>query len=373
MSKRIGLLLPRSTDYPAMGYDIMDGLKGMFKKQGFELPQLFTENIGFGENASINYAKAEKLFLQDDVDLLVAYCNSANAEQLYPLADTIRKPLLILDTGMQLPQLASSDFCYHISLQGIHACHVAGYMAGSGNRKVLMATSFYDGGYRGPFFYDRGLSEAGGSVCGNFVSTYQLADFTIDPYIGLLHQSGAASVGACFSSYLAELFFKALREKNSEATPLPFYCSPYMAEEQLLAKCDFPGGEFYTVVPWASSLQNASQDEFMQTISAIKKPNLFHLLGWEAGQVMMQVWENGLQSLKGFSYESPRGSVVIHPSTHYTYSPLYKGRITSDESGKCRLDISGTISVDAATHQKIMLEDRPESSVSGWRNNYLCI
>jgi branched-chain amino acid transport system substrate-binding protein len=373
MTNRIGLLLPRSTDYPAMGYDIIDGLKCRFKENGQEAPQFFTENIGFGENASINYAKAEKLFLEDNVDLLIAYCNSMNAEQLYPLADTMAKPLLILDACMQVPQLPASDYCYHISLQGIHACHVAGYMAGTGSRKVLMATSFYDGGYRGPWFYDRGLSEAGGSVCGNYVSGYKLAEFTIDPYIGLLHQSGAASVGACFSSYLAELFFKALREKNSEAIPLPFYCSPYMAEEQLLAKCDFPGGEFYAVVPWASSLENKAQEKFAQQLSAIKKPNLFHLLGWEAGIVATRIGEQGIQSLKEFSYESPRGAVTIHPLTHYTYSPLYKGRITADDNGKCKLDISGVIPVDAAAHQKIMAEDKPGSSISGWRNNYLCI
>jgi branched-chain amino acid transport system substrate-binding protein len=235
-----------------------------------------------------------------------------------------------------------------------------------------MATSFYDGGYRGPWGYDRGLSDAGGSICANYVSGYKLAEFTIDRYIGLLSQSGADSVAACFSSYLAELFFKALNQKKDEAVPLPFFCSPFMAEEQLLGKCDFPGGHFYTVVPWATSLDNVHQQQFRQCIEKNKKATIFHLLGWEAAIVASQAIEYGAQSLKGFSYESPRGKVTIHPSTQYTYAPLYKGRIIGDQNGKCILDITETILIDAMDHEKVM-NDKPTEIVSGWKNNYLCI
>ena len=370
MLQRIGLLLPRSTDYPAMGFQIIEGLRSHLDYMGNDAYKLFTENIGFGENASLNYARAEKLFLEDNVDVVLAYSNSINAEALYPLAEALKKPIIILDAGMQMPETVS-DYCYHISLQGVHACRMAGQMAGSGNRKVLMATSFYDGGYRGPWGYDRGLSEAGGSVCANYISGYKVTEFSIEPYLGLLQQSGAASVGACFSSYLAELFFKALNEKKDTATPLPFYCSPFMAEEQMLVKCDFPGGEFFTVVPWASTLQNEQQELFRKMLPG-QAPSIFHLLGWEAAIVATRAHEQGAATLKNFSYESPRGKVTIHPGTHYSYAPLYKGRITGNENGKCVLEIMERIPVDADDHEKIM-QDKPDEIASGWKNNYLCI
>src|ERR1043166_950 len=120
MLNRVGLLLPRSTDYPAMGYDILDALKYNLKKRGNESVQFFSENIGFGEDAAVNYAKAEKLFLQDDADIVIVYSNSINAEALYQLAETLNKPLIILDAGMQTPLSPVSSHCYHISLQGVH-------------------------------------------------------------------------------------------------------------------------------------------------------------------------------------------------------------------------------------------------------------
>lgn len=374
MVTRIGLLLPRSTDYPAMGYDMLDGLRCRLAEDKGREYQFFTESSGFGEDNALSYAKAEKLFLKDNADILIAYCNSFNAESLYHLAGAFQKPLLILDAGMQFPGAAPSPYCYHITLQGLHGCRLAGSMSGTGNRNVIMATSFYDGGYSGPWSYDRGLSEAGGSICGNYVSGYMPAQFNADPFFRLIDDTPASSVAACFSSYLAELFFKALLEKNGAVARLPFYCSPFMAEEQLLGKCDFPGGEFYAVVPWSSSLVNPMQQEFTNNIqqTANKAANIFHLLGWEAGIVTMAFAEFGLSSLKNFSYESPRGTTTIHAATHYTYAPLYKARITGGKNGKCALHITDSIPPDADMHMKVM-SDQPTAVMSGWKNNYLCI
>lgn len=372
MGKRIGILLPRSTDYPAMGIDILEGLKGYTRGIAGTESEFITENIGFGENPALTYEKAEKLLLQD-ADALVFYSNPGNAELLYPLASAFNKPFIFLDAGMQLPYASPSPYCYHISLQGLLACRMSGLMAGEGNRKVLLASSFYDGGYSGPWAYDRGLSDAGGAVCANYVSGYKENEFTIDPYIGMLQNSGASSVAACFSSYLAKLFLKELAEKNAGVATVPLYCSPFMAEEQMLQECIFPGGEFYTVVPWATSLENSEQEKLMQLAKEKNKvANIFYLLGWEAGIVVGKALADGAAALEGFAYESPRGQVIIHPGTHYTYAPLYKGCITRGANDRCRLEITHAIDVSEADHQRVM-NDKPPGQASGWRNNYLCI
>lgn len=373
MPLTIGLLLPRSTDYPALGFDLLDGLRCSAAINSGEEIRFMPENIGYGEDHSLNYAKAEKLLLQDNVDAIIAYCNVANAEPLYGLAAAIGRPFIFVDPGMQLPEMTAQPYSYHISLQGVHACRIAGYLAGEKSRKVLMATSFYDGGYRGPWGYIRGLKEAGGSVCGNYVSGYKEAEFSIDAYLELLSYSGAQSVAACFSAYLADLFIKALKAKQPVANALPFYCSPFMAEEQLLSKCDFPGGTFHAIVPWGAGLRGEQQQLFISTLQTEKKKkaNIFHLLGWEAAIVALQALQNGTASLNGWSYPSPRGTVTIHPQTQFTYAPLYKAAIIAGEQGKCALQILESIPVTADEHT-IVHNDRPETA-SGWKNNYLCI
>lgn len=374
MAFTIGLLLPRSSEYPSIGFDMLDGLRGSLARMGINDSRIITENIGFGEDLKVNYAMAEKMLLQENAQVMIVYSNFSNAEALFPLAETSGRPFIFLDAGMQVVNASPQPNCYHISLQGLHACVAAGERAGSGNRKVLMATSFYDGGYRGPWGYHTSVEAAGGSICGNYVSTYKTQEFSIDNYLQLLQHSGAERVAACFSCYLAELFMAALKKAGAGATALPFYCSPFMAEEQLLAKCDFPGGSFHAVVPWTSLLSNEAQQTFTETIQKEKNKaaTLFHLLGWEAGILTNQLAQKGAQSLSGFMYQSPRGNVTVHPETHHTVAPLYYGEIVEGENGKCRFDYKETILLSEDTHIRYLKYEQT-AIASGWRNNYFCI
>lgn len=374
MALKIGLLLPRSTEYPAMGFDILDGLRCSLLQRGMSDVQILTENIGFGENHQANYALAEKMIMQDDVQLIIAYSNFSNAEHLFPLAVSSGRPFIFLDAGMQLVSTGPAPNCYHLSLQGVHACMAGGERAAEGNGKVLMATSFYDGGYRGPWGYHTSVELAGGSICGNYVSGYKPQEFSIQQYLHLLQDAGADRVAACFSCYLAELFMAALKQAGATATTLPFYCSPFMAEEQLLERCDFPGGHFQAFVPWASSLKNEAQTIFTDALlkEKNKKANLFHLLGWEAGIAAQQAVQGGPQSLSGFTYDSPRGNVRIHATTHHSIAPLYYGAIVEGRHGKCRFELQETLLLDEDTHTRYLTHEL-DSIASGWKNNYFCI
>lgn len=354
-----------------MGFDILAGLKAGLAKDSGNDYRFVTENIGFGENTAFNYASAEKMILQDDVTAIVCYSHFLNAEPLYALASSAGKPFIFLDAGMQMMTVPQNENCFHISLQGVHACSIAGARAAAGNRSVLIATSFYDGGYRGPWGYHESIHQAGGRVCGNYVSGYKKAEFSIDKYLELLQNSGAEGVAACFSTYLAELFFDALKQAGANAVSLPFYCSPFMAEEELLKKCNFPGGTFHAVVPWFSSIENPQQQAFSIALKE-KRPNLFSLLGWEASILIHQLQMNGAASLKGMSYESPRGRVIIHPQTHHSYAPVYYGMIVNDGEGKCKWQYQETIPVDSDIHLRYLMAGK-EFLASGWKNNYFCI
>ena len=374
MATKIGLLLPRSTDYPAMGFDMLDGLRAGLLHLGITDTVVLTDNIGFGEDIASTYAKAERLLLQDDVQLMMVYSNVSNAECLYPLAASAQRLFIFLDPGMQLPADTINEYCYHISMQGIHSCHFSGKQVASGGKKVLIATSFYDGGYRGPWSYHTSIALSGGAVCGNYVSGYKVAEFSIAPYLEMLEQTGAEGVAACFSSYLAELFIQSLVTAGQKALTLPFYCSSYMAEEQLLAKCDFPGGTFHAIVPWASTIDNEEQTSFKAAVQQQrKKPvNIFHLMGWEAALAANQALQQGIASLPASIYNSPRGEVHIHPETHHTYAPLYYGDIVPGPNGKCILRLTGQVILDEKDHTYYQVHNTSDVA-SGWRNNYLCI
>lgn len=373
MPTRIGFLLPRSTDYPAMGFDILDAFRIHFQLLGVDDLQLITENIGYGDNQQLYYAKAEKLLLEDDVQLLVAYSGVLNAEPLYQLAQSSGRAFLFLDAGMQMPTEDKMPNNWFLSLQGLDASYRLGQLAAKGKRNVLMASSFFDAGYRGSLFNVKGIEAEEGNVSGNYVSTHKISEFSIARYLELLNENSPQVVLANFSIYLTELFMKELKENRSIATLLPFYCSPFMAEETILTKCDFPSGEFHTIVPWATSLDNEAQFLFLKSIQEQKNKvaNLFHLWGWEAAVVTVRLLNEGPQSLANWSFDSPRGKVMFNADTQTSYAPLYQGMIVSDADGKCKLKIDEKLAITQEEHRQTCSQ-KIEGIHSGWKNNFFC-
>lgn len=373
MPTRIGFLLPRSTDYPAMGFDILDAFRIHIQMLGIQDLEIVSDNIGFGDDHQLIFAKAEKLLLQDDVQLLIAYCNVQNAEPIYQMAQSSGRAFLFLDAGMQMPTEDRMPNNWFLSLQGLDASYHLGQLAGEGNRKTIIASSFFDAGFRGSLFALKGLDDVGGSVSGNYISTHKISDFSIDQYIQLLNENEPKAVIANFSIYLIELFLNALKEKGATATPLPFYCAPFMAEETILSKCDFPTGAFHTIVSWAKTLENEAQQLFLKSIQEQKNKiaNIFHLLGWEAAAATIQLLNNGPQSLANWSFESPRGTVTFDPITQTSYAPLHKGMIVADDNGKCKLQIDEKMEITPREHRKIWTE-KQEGIHSGWKNNFFC-
>lgn len=376
----IGVLLPRSTDYPTMGFDLLDGLRIKLNCEGISDIRFVPENIGFGEDKKEVYAKAEKLLLQDEADIIVAYLSPVNAALLHPLLEAAGKQLIVLDAGMNFPSEAPGANVVHISLQGLHASYFSGKKAGENNNKVIMATSFYDGGYRGPWAYNRGVQDAGGTIVGNYVAHYKESEFTIAPFLEAVNRNIDSSVAACFSTYLSSLFINSLHGQNRTLQQLDFHCSSYMFEEQIASSYTLPAGRFYAYTPWVSTLDNPNNIIFTEEIleRKDKKANIFHLLGWEAGIVaayLLQQPQRSKVSLKellaGWSYESPRGKVTLHPETHFSFAPLYYAEMSQTPGEGVNVSILDKLEIDAAEHLR-MMNDQPTGVTSGWFNHYLC-
>lgn len=378
MEKRIGVLLPRSTDYPAMGFDLLDGLRCQLTQGGINGVKIIPENIGYGEDRSQTYAKAEKLLLQDEVDCIVAYLSPVNAASIYALMETAGKALIVLDPGMSYPTDTPTKTALHISLQGLHASYLSGKKAAEKNKEVILATSFYDGGYSGPGAHARGTEDSGGKIVHNYVSHYKESEFTVQPFMEAVREKQGAPVAACFSTYLASLFMSRL---SSEQLPegVEFYCSSFMAEEQTAATYSLPAAKFYTYVPWASALPQDHNVAFRQNILSQKnkEANVFHLLGWEAGIVCSRLFTGTgsheqivREMLQQWSYESPRGTVTFHPETRTAYGPLYFGEIMKDQD-KISIKIHDKVDIAPEEHLNVM-QQPPTGISSGWLNNYLC-
>lgn len=375
MFTRIGILLPRSVEYPSISFDLLDGLRINLRRLGINDISFHTENIGFGEDPEATHAAAEKLVLNHDVDFIIAYATSLNAEQMYSFSTSTGKPILFLDAGMEHFDQPPHPDCYHLTLQGTQACYMLGEAAGSHFKQVMFACSFLDGGYRGNWFMSEAATKAGATITGHFVSLYREEDFSLAVLEDIRRRTeGDAVVLAAFTSYLTGFFLKYLKEASPEIKNTPFYCSPFFAEEIQLDASPFPDVNMNTIVPWGRTIESVENQVFMDTIRKEKNKtaNIFHLLGWEAAMVVQQFITGGAASINGMSFNGPRGTVRFHPDTHSAYAPLYEGKIVANDNGNCRLILSGALEVTAEAHHANHLS-KPVGEISRWKNNFFCI
>lgn len=377
---RIGILMPRSTLFPSLGLDILNGLKQNLKEQQlFDEVKLLTDNIGFGIEEPEIYSKAEKMLLQEDADIVIVCADVRIAEMLQPLFTASNKVLLVVHFGANLPdswQAApttithSLNFCLHTRLTGRLAAQEA-------SKQVINTISYYDGGYHQCFCLLSSNQEHGGIPVFNHITHLKLDEFTLQPMIDFLEQQkdDVHTLLCLFSGEQAERFYREIQPLQQQYS-LNLYVAPMMLEGSL-KKTLGEGFEIKNVtgyVPWHASLENSHNQAFKKYTA-----NYFSLLGWDAGLIIAALLpqiNNGetdaaalVKSLSGKTFSSPRGWLKMDPLTQYTYGPSYLASCNGHFEVTLSPEIEN-IEEEWSAFTKIPM---PAGESSGWRNTYLCI
>jgi branched-chain amino acid transport system substrate-binding protein len=382
---RTGILLPRSTLFPSLGLDILNGIKNYLKKHNLsDEVKLITDNIGFGVNEQEVYGKSEKMLLQEDVDIVVLCADTKITEMLQPLFTASNKILLAVNFGANFPDswqpaptsiTHSLNFCLHARLTGMLA-------AEENNKQAINVVSYFDGGYRQCYCMLQSHQENGGVPAFNYITPHKSAEFTLEPLAEFLEQNSVVNNLLClFAGDMAEIFYQEVSPLQKKYN-LNLFVSPMMLDESLKAVL---GNEFSIenvkgFVPWHHSLNNTANDIFKETISAAGfSPNYFFLLGWETGILLSEILRLNnagninattvVKSLTETSFDSPRGWMKIDAATQYSYGPSYLA--------DCKNNIEISVghekeNIDAAW-TAFTKEKLPPGESSSWRNTYLCI
>jgi branched-chain amino acid transport system substrate-binding protein len=385
---RIGILTPRSTLYPTMGFDMLNGLKAGLRQLNMDNDiNLVTENIGFGTDEAEIYTKAEKMLLGDNADIVIACCDSRIAAMLQPLFDAAGKLLLVTNMGANLPEswqahpvtiVHSLNLCFNTALTG-------GLAAANGT--AALAASYYDAGYNQVFSMLTRFQQKGGSILFNHITHLETKNFTLQPLREFMaSEKGISNLLCLFCADMAALFYKemALIQQSRQCN---LFVAPMMLEETLGKDLNnevlISSVQGYT--PWQAALSNDDNRQFITAYQAAfgKHPNMFALLGWDTASIIEQFYTqlkqngnntaNAVKALgNGQSFSSPRGWIKLDPSSNHIYGPawLVKGSnyfdLTTEENSP--LDIDAEWKSFTA---EIALS--PTEIHSAWRNTYLCI
>lgn len=379
----IGILLPRSTFYTSIGFDLFDGLKyGLLELEREDI-KITTENIGFGADKQQCYRAAEKLLLEENADLVIAYISHRTAELLKPLFLAANKMLLVLDSGASLPtEWPSCPNIFYLSLHNALGAWIASKKATTdGFLNGGMVSGYYDGGYLHTYSLSENFVNSGGTIKFNHVTGYKEDDFTISPLKNYLDKYPKSALLSLFSGDFVQWYFKGIQEEFHYEN-LPIYLSPFGLEETMLENAVYPSNSVKGVASWSKKIDNIRNKAFVTKLESLgKKPNLFSLLGWESAQLAVQIISlskkhsnkisdiaKEFQSLK---FETPRGKIHFDVKTNTSISTLYNVSVI-EKNGMCELKLDSSIENSKEEFEE-MCNLPLENSTSAWFNSYTCI
>jgi ABC-type branched-subunit amino acid transport system substrate-binding protein len=379
---RAGIFLPRSTLFPSLNKDFFQALKENLKQQvAAEEIQLLIENIGFGIDESEIYSKAEKMLLQEDVDLLVVFADSRITELLQPLFTAYDKILLMVHFGANLPDgrisapttiTHSLNFCFHTSL-------TAKLAVTAKKKEAINLISYYDGGYAQCYTMLHTYQSLGGQPVFNHITKLKISEFSLQPLAEYLQQNEETETILClFAGEQAEQFY---REIGSILEPYNcrLYVSPMMLEVSLkkLSPETATVKNVQGYIPWHQSLKNEN-NEFFKTILP-NDNNYFSVLGWDTGILLHAMLEQKkagntkaaetILALTGQSFPSPRGWIRIDPATNQIFGPSYLAAM-GDSFG---INVLEEIKNTETAWEEFKKISTADGEISSWRNTYLCI
>lgn len=384
MQQTIGLLLPRSTFYTGLSFDIFEGVRSSVRQLGYENIRIATENIGFGTDKQLCYKAAEQLIMHENATVVLAYIGHRMAQVLRPLFQASNRLLIVLDAGANVPHEwpETANIIYHSLHNSFGSWLTAKRAVSDGFSQGGMVTGYYDGGYLQTWGLCSGFLAAGGSIAFNHATGYNKDDFSMLPLKEHAEKHPEGAFLSIFSGDYVQWYFDGLKEVFGE-NHLPVYLPPFAQEESMLKDAVHPGGSIKGIAAWSLYLDNAENKIFTEAIEHTGRiPNLFSLLGWEGAVLavhannLMQERRNNVQqvsdAMNAFSFQSPRGKVSFHAPTRHTLAPLYETSILKDENGTCKVVIEKQMENILPDFEEFVTIPT-ENAISGWYNSYTCI
>lgn len=340
---KVGLLLPYSGVYAALGNDIEAGFTLGLEHFGgdtaatFEIVKEDTE-----VKPPVALGKAKKLILQDKVDVLAGIVSSGVLGAVRDMVHGAGVPLIVANAGNdEATGVQCSPFITRMSFSNGQVNRPMGqWMYDQGIRKVYTLAPDYAAGRQMIDGFAATFTAAGGEIVGQDFTPFQKTqDF--GPYLGQAKASGAEAVFVFYAGGEAISFVKQYDSFGLKAD-LPLYGSGFLTSA-LYVEAQGPAAEgVITALHYVPTIDNAANATFVEAFKAKtgRVPSEYAVQGYDTARALIEATRTGAtdraslaNALRGVSFDGPRGRLSIDPVTNNVVQPIYVYETVAGDGG----------------------------------------
>lgn len=376
---KIGLILPNSNYIPQLGKSIKNAFRLAFESEANFNYQLFIESGGFNESAKNLADKAQKLILNEDINILVAPLNSSMGEGLKTICDDNKVPLIALTMGADpWYTYCQSPYLFVNSFNSWQSSWMTGNWAvkNIGNKGCSLM-SFHEGGYALTSAFDDGMKSYGGSLHSLDVTHRNSRSENCQQEISSILNSQPDFLYAQYSGDEAVSFIKDYKvfEKN-----IPLITSQFMFEEKTIS--EYSNLQVLDQTRFFSSwnrISKQSKDVLEQFESKYRmQMNPYAVLAYEAGLLLISACSvldyfegpEFVNQISKASVNSIRGEIKFQSDNTVVTPTQYLMR-TKLENGELQFICEEEVEIPLDCINRLKYQQK-NSRKQGWLNPYLC-
>ncbi|MEQ8291484.1 MAG: ABC transporter substrate-binding protein [Roseovarius sp.] len=347
---KVGVLLPYSGTYAALGNEITLGFNMALEEAGrtgeFELVKEDTE-----AKPPVGLAKARKLVLEDEVDVIMGLVSSGVLGAVRDFVDGAEVPLIVANAGND--EATGENCSPYIARVSFSNRQVSGpmgeWLAEQGVKTAYTLAPDYAAGHQMVDAFTQKFTEGGGEVVGGeFTPFGQTSDF--GPYLTNAKSSGAEALFVFYAGGEAISFVKQYGSFDLKED-LPLYGSGFVTSPLYVAAEGDAAVGVIAALHYVPTVDNEINNKFVETYKAAqnKAPSEFTIQGYDAAKALMAAIDSGAsdresiaKALRGLKFDSPRGPVEIDAATNNIVHDVYIYETVKEGDGLTQ-KILGTI------------------------------
>lgn len=325
---KLGLMLPYTGTYAALGEAITNGLKLAIEQQGGELGGRRVEYVELDSEANPSKApqNMSRLVKSDRVDAVIGPVHSGVAMGMLRVAKQTGALTIIPNAGLGA---ATNELCMPNVFRTSHNMWQDAYPMGKvahdrGHRRVVTITWDYAGGKEDVAAFEEAFSEAGGEVMEQILVPFPSTEF--QSYLTQIASLAPDAVYTFFAggggvSFVRDYAAAGLKES------IPLLGSGFMTEGNLTALGE-AGEGVLTTLHYAETLESEENRTFVSAYEAAygETPDAYAVHGYDTGAMLAEAFSTVegdtrdrdalFAALAEVELDSPRGPLRFSASHH---------------------------------------------------------
>lgn len=330
----VGLLLPYTGVYAALGEEIDQGFVLALDLHAGEIADhsIAVVREDTEVDPQVGLAKARKLVLEDEADVLVGIVSSAVLGAVRDFVHQSETPLIVANAGNDDATGARcSPYITRVSFSNSQVNRPMGqWMYDQGIRTVYTLAPDYAAGHQMMETFAAAFTAAGGTIVGQEYTPFQTTqDF--GPYLTAAGAEGPDALYVFYAGGEAISFVKQYDSFGLEAE-VPLYASGFLTSPLYVA-AEGPAAEgVIGLLHYVPTIDTPENKAFVDAFQAAhgRMPSEYAVQGYDAGRMLIEAIKSGAtdretlaEALRQVSFVGPRGPLEIDPATNNVVQNIY--------------------------------------------------